>query len=515
MSETSESRIARMRRVVFRIFIPLLLLAMPIVLIVLIALGANFIIDFIIACTLCAASLQILATLTQGSNYVGKRAHLYTLAIIGMLAYSFLWWLPGAMIEFVFLVCIYFYFRKRGAEASAKVFLLVWLIAEILAILSCSLPAEPVVILCILALLVVATLTLALYLYITARKGFSTRFNIPTAFGMMWLSVLLFIFFFVGAKAPWLTWLVLKQDSVSLVMQPRAKLYGPRMAVPTENGLLIHTNLDQRFLFKDGKLQQCGSDFPIGRVNLFICDPDVRSICYFPAYNGMAILDTSTCQVALEPLSPFTYEHIVADDARQYFAVTNDTGEHTAIVKRTAPGKLKKIVELSFEEKKPKTLSFYNGEVLIAAQFKSGFVCGYSYDVEKRQLSRFFRSKEPVSRPTVWPGVIIEKELVVIANPILGRVYTFDRDGNLLYRKNLLPIPLVKQCLYDPSRRLCYLVQDVGFVYVLDPFTGKILRTIFCGFKTKGLHLEKDYLLAVSSAGIFKIDIDKAIGRAR
>lgn len=444
-----------------------------------------------------------------------RRLDLYFVSLLGPLLISLVFWFPSLAIEVVFCISFYVFTKAMKPALTRLLFPILFLISAILLLLSGFTPVGKDLSAFVFTVTLPAMIGFIAYALIVGDERFAARPRIALTLGIMCLSFGTVTIYINGGRTGWLTRFIIGQPSVELIYPATPAFSGPRAVVPIKDGLLIYSGGDKLLTLKNNVLSECIGNVRLGRVDLPICDPDDKAICYVPtAFRGITIVDTSNCTAKQVLFFPARYDLIAADPTKSYYAIVENEGRYIGLARRVAPGKLEKIGGWKLTNlpkwKWSRFVDIYDDRMVVIVRTLASVLQGYSYDIKNKTWTKFFESRSRVTDMEGWHGVTIKGKRVVFTN-ILGEVYIFDWNGRLLYRKLLFPF--IRQVLYDPNRMLCYLVDDIGFVTILDPFEGKILRMIFCGFKTKNIHHEGDYIFIGSTSGLFKIDIDKAIGK--
>ena len=469
------------------------------------------------AAIFCYIFIPIFAALIQRAVPFKKRMlDLHFLVLLGMFAFSFLVWPPAIVVELGFCIFILGFAQKTAGRAK-KCFLWTWLAAAALLILSGSFPIT----LFELAFLVVLTVSslalLALYAALVGDEKLFLRPLLTLAYGLFYLTFIAASFHGFGRTA-WLTRAVAGQQGVELLLAPSAKFAGPRAAIPVKDGLLIFTSQNHFAMLHDDKTLEKSPRIVTGRVDTPLCDPIDRSICYVPSMNrGLTVVNTSNWQAELLKFTPYKYDLVASDKENRYLAIMEEWGSYVGIAKILSPGKLEKIAEISLRTflpdfKSASFLDFIDQKLLIIAASKSNVIHVFSFDPERNELRELAQAKMAGKIGTFWHGVTADGKLVVMPMAYSGEVLALEITGEKItkrYEKFLFP--LIRCVLYDPQRKLCYMVSDLGYLIIFDPWNAKTIRKIFCGFKTKSINQYGNYLYIASSAGIFRVNIDEAI----
>jgi hypothetical protein len=320
-------------------------------------------------------------------------------------------------------------------------------------------------------------------------------------------------FYMIGATTPWLTRAVLSQPGMELVLPPTDDLCATRAVVPLGKGYLIYTNRDRLYVYEDGRIVQCEHDVVLGRVDLPVGDPERPGLFYFPMVNvGLASVDVRACRLAKHAFATAHYDLLNADAARRYFALVDDHGATVTVVERRGPDDFRGVRTIAVGELPgggtARTVDLRGDSVFLLAHRADDRLSLHEFDIPRNAVRTVFETKEAVGRIQSWHGVTIPGDRTVFSD-LLGKVAIHDWTGRPVATLRLLP--LLRQVVYDAKRRLCYVVDDFGLVYVVDPFAGVLRKIVFCGFKTKNILLDGDALYTASSAGVFRIRLDEVM----
>ena len=441
-----------------------------------------------------------------------RRLDLYLLVLLEYAVMLVVLWLPGALIWAVFMVGSILLIRRPRPARRFTGLLVVCVLALVLSGGLVTAQSQS-----FLMAPVLTTLIFGIYFGLQPGSAWLRRPRITLTLGTMFLSYLALCIHADGAITPWMAGLVTRQPGVERIAPPSSALRGPRAVIPVEHGLMVYRNDDRFLRWEAGEVERCPDCPYIGRVDLPICDPEDRSICYVPTVDeGTTIVDTDDWSVRLVRAPVGHYDLINADAERRYFVLISDNGQMLSFAERSGPGALEPLGTLDMSQQPgwaaSRAVDIEEGRAYIVVRTLAGPLEVYVYDIAGDALQKVAAFDSEVRVGGSWHAVTVPGERVVYT-ALSGRVSVFDWSGALRSQHQLLP--MLRQVLYDPDRGLCYIVDDFGFITFVDPFDGKRLRTLFGGLKTKNLHLEGGDLYVGSSAGLFRIDIDRAIGSER
>ncbi|MEM2915535.1 MAG: hypothetical protein QXH91_09095, partial [Candidatus Bathyarchaeia archaeon] len=229
---------------------------------------------------------------------------------------------------------------------------------------------------------------------------------------------------------------------------------------------------------------------------------------------GIAIVNVATRQITKTDFYPSDYALIIANETMQYIAVLEDPGAknssgHVVVAKRIRPANLVKIAELQLEALSPNIfftnfLAFVGQNLFLTTKSKDKKILGFIFDVETQNLYKFMEAKDVSGGHFWWHAVIADWRFIVL--PVSsGWIHLLNMRGERV--KSAYLLPFLRHIIYDPQRKLCYIVSDLGFLIIFDPYRAKTVRKIFLGFKTKSAYQEGNYLYIGSSAGVFRINL--------
>lgn len=437
-----------------------------------------------------------------------KRCDLFQLVLLSQLLLSFLSWPPSALFFLFFFIVQRFI---RSARHGRLLFLLSFALTSLLIILSSVTWGFSFFVLAILLQLGETVVVLGGYFLLVGSRWRQNP-RVIVALSAMLLELLCAFLYLHGNDTKYLTPLVTRNSSVEMISPLNdEKLVGVRAVVPVENGTLIF-NQGLYLIKKDG-LVDCSQKKNIPRLDRPTCDPESPTICYFPAaFAGIIVADTKDCRVSFTPITPGAYDRINTDRERRFFAATSYGGEDISIIERLGPGELKEIKYFSSadwpDRKKSRVVDIADSIAYITVQTRDNRLRIHSYDIRTGELQTVFEDKNPLPWIPSWHGLTIPGKAVVYTN-LLGFVYVLDWRHQPAFRTWVPPI--VRLAVYDEGRKLVYLVGDFGFLTILDPFNKTVVRNMFCGLKIKSLYFDERYIYLGSTAGIFRIRIDKAL----
>ena len=472
---------------------------------------------FFIFLPLLAAHLQKKFSLPQ------RKIDLYKLVFIELVLVSFLFWFPSILIVIPFAIANEFlprskkpvmFFHLLFVGSLALVLLSGFSVSEVTAsefLRFVGMTSQTG----LAFILILACVVFPLYFRI-ANGGWLKNPQITRVFAMMWITTVSLSIYILGGSTGWLTPLVLRQPGVELIRAPSLALQGVRAVMPADNGIFIYNNLDEFYLLRENTLFKSPVAIRLGRVDLPVRDPERGTLFYFPHANvGLTSVDTTGWKTTEFRCSHEHYDYITADEKRRYLALVDATGSFITLLERLAPNRLEHVADIKVSDlpgwQYARFVEIHGNEVIIIVAVEQGYIHGYSYDIAAQTLTRVVETKDAVP-PTImgsWGGIVVKDQRVVFTT-FSGQVFFFDWAGNL-FQKRYLP-PIIRQSLYDPERKLCYIVDDIGFISILDPFTGDVLKMIFCGLKPKNLHYENGAIYVGSTAGVFRIHVDEALG---
>ena len=234
---------------------------------------------------------------------------------------------------------------------------------------------------------------------------------------------------------------------------------------------------------------------------------------YFPKVGvGITSFDVRDGSAHDTPLAPAHYDLVHADPTRRYLAAVSDDGDTVSFVERTAPGTLVPLATIDMPSAVPdwawsRAVDIDDEGAMILVRTQAGGLAVYATDMRGGALELLTHVDVDYLFES-WHGLVVRGERIVYTT-LLGQVFVFDWTGERIGLTHMAP--LVRQVLYDAERELAYAVDDFGFVMIVDVRTGALVRRWFGGFKTKNLHLERDALYFGSSAGLFRIDLERAL----
>ena len=430
---------------------------------------------------------------------------LYPLALFYQVAAAATLWPPAGLVAILFYVAVRAVFARTQ---NVWAFLAVLAAAEGAVLASGFSLRDAKLYLGFAAIACGSATVLAAYRGI-ARHAWTSRPRIAAFAFLPWITVPCWYFYLMGANTPWLTRAVLSQPGMELILPPADDLGAVRAVVPLGGGYFLYANRDRMYLLENGTRTECKHEVILGRVDLPVCDPERPALCYFPMVDvGLASVDLGACRFTTHPFAKAHYDLLNADAARRYLALVDDGGATVTVVERLGPDDFRSVRTIDVRTLPgggtARTVDFHGESVFLLARRTDGRLSLHEYDIPRNEIRTVFDTKEKVGRLQSWHGVTILGERTVYTD-LSGTVAIHDWAGRPIATLRLLP--LLRQIVYDAKRRLCYVVDDFGFVYVVDPFQGVLRNVVFCGFKTKNILLSGDAIYTASSAGILRIQI--------
>lgn len=431
-----------------------------------------------------------------------------------LLLNAFLCWIPAALVLAAFLLAGWASIRR----GSLRRFVLV-VVAAAGATLASGLPAGAPLWWFHFGLALVSVSAcfgpyFALAPAVAAHRARPTRALMLGAFILLGPTIR---FYGQGASTPWLTPLVARQPGFALLVAPSLRTLGTRGVAPIPGGLLIQENGAHLRVLRDGVLRECfGRHAHFGRVDQPVCDPEDRFTCYVPMDDGgLLTVNTLDCRVTRLPITSLAYDLLEADPSHRHFALVNGRDHVVTLLERLAPGRFRHVADLAMEtligKKLPssRSITLTEDAMLYAAPTANRQIEVWSYDFGDGELERILATRPGTTAiGGSWHGLAVPGERIIHTN-VLGLVQVYDWNGELSRQVRLAP--LLRQVVYDPERRLAYVLDDFGFLWVVDPRSGTRRQPFFVGLKPKNMTFEDGVLHLGSSAGIFAIRLDEAL----
>ncbi len=436
------------------------------------------------------------------------------LGLAAILALVFLCWVPAGLMLATFLV-LGWAALLRGAHRRFVVLLAV---AVVVAVISGCPPGKPRTWTILGSSLVSIGACFAVYFARTATESTKPRTRrMPlVAAALLFLEPAL-LFYGEGAATPWATAWVLRQPGCRLLLDP---IIGARGIARVRDGHMIQTNGGRAWIARDGVVRECRFfRAHSARGDQPVCDPDDQTTCYAPTLDGeLLVVDTVDCSTHTIPVKPFAYDLLTADSQRRHLALVSGRDRVVTVLNRIAPGGFEHVVDLELDaltgiaNNSARSLDFTDDALLLVARTADRGLRVWSYTLATGSTREILSTPPAMTgRGGSWSGLTIPGERIVDTT-VLGLVQIFDWSGRLVHERRLTPF--LRQVSYDATRRLAYLLDDLGFLWILDPASGALRQRLFVGLKPKNLTLDAGAIYVVSSAGIFRIDVDAALAPA-
>ncbi len=436
------------------------------------------------------------------------------LGLAAIVLLVFLCWVPAGLMLATLLVAG----RVALARGAERRFVVLLVVAVVVAVISGCPPEKPRTWTILGSSLVSIGACFAVYFARTASQGASTRARrMPLVVAALLFLEPALVFYGEGAAAPWATAWVLRQPGCHLLLDP---IIGARGIARVRDGHMIQTNGGRAWIARDGVVRECRFfRAHSARGDQPVCDPDDQTTCYAPTLDGeLLVVDTVDCSTHTIPVKPFAYDLLTADSGRRHLALVSGRDRVVTVLNRIAPGRFEHAVDLELDaltgtpNDSARSLDFTGDELLLVARTTDRRLRVWSYRLSDGSTRELLVTPPAMTgRGGSWSGLTIPGERI-IDTTVLGLVQIFDWGGRLVHERRLTPF--LRQVSYDATRRLAYLLDDLGFLWILDPASGALRQRLFVGLKPKNLTLDDGTLYVVSSAGIFRIDVDAALAAA-
>ncbi|MEM2915534.1 MAG: hypothetical protein QXH91_09090 [Candidatus Bathyarchaeia archaeon] len=462
--------------------------------------------------TVILAGIQVITILGSLSPFVGvvvlpitvgilqrlisfkkRKLDLFIVVSLILIVHSVSFWLPSIIFVLGFCTLVYLLTVVRRVPHFGVIFVLLNLLASLLILASGSMPLGGISLNLTSTFILFAVIGTSLYAKIVGDERLSNRPTIALTVGLVILSCSSNLLHIIGGRTGWLTGLIARRPEVNVLFSPTKNFLAPRAVFQTEEGLLIF-NYEGLLLLRDGRLSKFrglekGLRLPAiptpdkkasnserlkrwMRVDQIFCDPDVKSICYIPYWTGISVVDLKLQKETVTRFPPASYALLIAEKQMRYTAILEDLNTpdfkgRVAIAKRVAPGELEEFAYLEILEMFPDLkfvnfLAFVEHNLLMLGILKDRRLVGISYNVKDKSFHKFMEDKDfYISGGSQWwYSAFIDEKLIVL--PLFrGSVLILDTNGKVINKTRLFPF--LRYILYDPQRKLCYIVSDLGF----------------------------------------------------